>query len=171
MTGEEVDLVQPLFGAEVDAAGRHEAQGAVDLRGDALVALALDRGGHELLVPQVHLREVGETSLGEGAQQVEGRGRLLVGRHHAVGVGQACLGLEGLVVDHVATEGRQLRLAHPLHIGRARLGELPRNAADLHHRHSGRVGEGDRHLQDDLELVPDGVGRVFGEGLGAVAGL
>ena len=52
---EEVDLVQALLGPEVDAARRHEAQGAVDLRGDALVALALAGRRDELLVPQVHL--------------------------------------------------------------------------------------------------------------------
>ena len=33
------------------------------------------------------------------------------------------------------------------------------------------VGEHHRHLQDDLQLVPDGVGREGVEGLGAVAGL
>ena len=37
--------------------------------------------------------------------------------------------------------------------------------------HAGSVGEDHRHLQDDLELVPDVVGRELGEGLGAVPGL
>ena len=162
---------RPCFRTKVNAARRHEAQRPVDLRGDALVALPLDRGGDELLVPQVHLREVGETTLGEGTQQVQRRGRLLVGRHEPLRVRQARLGFERLVVDHVAAERGQLGLAHPFHLGRARLGELAGDAAHLHHRHPGRVGEGDGHLQDDLELVPDGVGRVLGEGLGAVAGL
>ena len=54
---------------------------------------------------------------------------------------------------------------------RARLGELPGDAAHLDHRHAGGVGQHHRHLQDDLELVPDGVGGELGEGLGAVAGL
>ena len=84
---EEVDLVQSLLGPEVDAAGGHEAQGTVDLRGDVLVALALAGRGDELLVPQVHLREVGEAALGEGPQQVECRGRLLVRGHQAPGSG------------------------------------------------------------------------------------
>ena len=35
----------------------------------------------------------------------------------------------------------------------------------------GAVGEHDRHLQDDLQLVPDAVGREVVERLGAVAGL
>jgi hypothetical protein len=54
---------------------------------------------------------------------------------------------------------------------RAGLGELAGDAADLHRGHARRVGEHDRHLQDDLELVADGVGRERVEGLGAVAGL
>ena len=55
--------------------------------------------------------------------------------------------------------------------GRAGLGELAGDAPDLHDGHAGRVGEHDRHLQDDLELVADGVGREGVERLGAVAGL
>ena len=171
VAGEEVHLVQPLLGPEVDAAGGHEAQGAVDLRRDALVALALAGRGDELLVPQVHLGEVGEPALGERAQEVERRRRLLVGGHQPRRVGRARLDIEGLVVDHVAAEGRQLDVADPLGAGRARLGELPGDATHLHHRHAGRVGEGHRHLQDDLELVPDGVRVEFVEGLRAVSGL
>ena len=75
----EVDLVQAVLGSEVDAAGGHEPQGTVDLRRDALVALALRLEAHELLVPQVHLGQVGEPALGEGPQQVERGGRLVVG--------------------------------------------------------------------------------------------
>ena len=171
VAGEEVDLVQALLGPEVDAAGSHEAQGAVDLRRDALVALALAGRRHELLVPQVHLGQVGEAALGEGPQEVQRRRRLLVGGHQAPRVGPARLDLEGLVVDHVAPEGLQLHVTDPLGVGRARLGELPGDAPDLDHRHTGRVGQGHRHLQDDLELVPDGVRVEVGEGLGAVARL
>ena len=53
----------------------------------------------------------------------------------------------------------------------ARLGELPGDAPDLHRGHAAAVGEHDGHLQDDLELVADGVGRERVERLGAVAGL
>ena len=161
----------PCSAAEVDAAGRHEAQGAVDLRGDALVALALAGRRDELLVPQVHLGEVGEATLRERPQEVERRRGLLVRGHQALGVGPARLGLEGLVVDHVAAEGLQLHVADPLGVGRAGLGELSGDAPHLHHGHAGCVGERHRHLQDDLELVPDGVRAELGEGLGAVARL
>ena len=167
----EVDLVQAALGLEVDAAGRHEAQGPVDLAGDPLVAAALGRRGDELLVPGVDLGQVGEAALGEGPQQVERGRRLVVGGDQAVGVGPAGVGVERLVVDHVAAERVELDVADPLGRRRPGLGELPGDPADLDHRDAGGVGEGDGHLQDDLQLVADVVGREVGEGLGAVAGL
>ena len=54
---------------------------------------------------------------------------------------------------------------------RAGLGELSGDAADLHDRDTRAVGEHDRHLQDDLQLVADRVGGEVVEGLRAVAGL
>ena len=63
------------------------------------------------------------------------------------------------------------RVADALGWRRARLGELPGDPSDLDHRHAGGVGERDRHLQDDLQLVADGIGREVGEGLGTVSRL
>ena len=84
-----VHLVQPPLALEVDAAGRHERERALDLGGDALVPAALRRAGDELLVPQVHLGQVGEPALRERPQQVERRRRLVVALQHALGVGGA----------------------------------------------------------------------------------
>jgi hypothetical protein len=56
-------------------------------------------------------------------------------------------------------------------VRRARLGELPGDAADLHHRLRAGEGQHDRHLQEDAEEVADVVGAVLGEALGAVAAL
>ena len=53
----------------------------------------------------------------------------------------------------------------------ARLGELAGDAADLQRRDARAVREHDRHLEDDLQLVADVVGREVGERLGAVARL
>ena len=53
----------------------------------------------------------------------------------------------------------------------ARLRELAGDPTDLHDRQPCRIGEDGRHLQDDLELVPDRIGREVAEGLGAVARL
>ena len=79
----DVDLVQLRLAREVDAAGRHEAQCALDLARDLLVAAALGRARDELLVPLVHARDVGEAALRECAQQVERARRLVVGAQHA----------------------------------------------------------------------------------------
>ena len=53
----EVHALQGAVVVEVDAAGLHELQRALDLVGDHLVALALERVGDELLVPRVHPRQ------------------------------------------------------------------------------------------------------------------
>ena len=58
-----------------------------------------------------------------------------------------------------------------LEVAGARLGELAGDAADLHHRHTERVGEHDRHLQDDAQLLTDVDGAELFEALRAVAGL
>ena len=58
-----------------------------------------------------------------------------------------------------------------LEVGRAGLGELAGDAADLHDGNAHRVGEHDRHLEDDAQLLADVVGGEVLEALGAVAGL
>ena len=76
-----------------------------------------------------------------------------------------------VVVDHVPTE-RIDDLVADLFGGRGtRLGELAGDPTQLHHRHTRAVGQHDCHLQDDLELVADGVGAEFGERFGAVTRL
>ena len=167
----EVDLVQAALGREVDAAGRHEAQRPVDLCGEGLVAAALAAAGGELEVPGVHLGEVCEAPFGERPHEVQGGRRVVVGVEQAAGVRYPGTGIEGGVVHDVAPERGQLRVAPGLCGGGAGFGELAGDAAHLHCRDAGAVGEDDRHLQDDLELVADGVGRKRLEALGAVARL
>src|SRR6516165_6813954 len=52
-----------------------------------------------------------------------------------------------------------------------RLGELPGDAADLHYRRSGSIGEHHRHLQEQTKEVANVVGAVLGEALRTVAAL
>ena len=93
MARPDVDLVDRALVAEVDADRLHEAQRAADLVRDHLVAPPLERARDELLVPRVHLREVGEAALGERAQEVERRDGLVVGLHHPLRIGHAGLGV------------------------------------------------------------------------------
>ncbi len=108
MAREEVDLVQPALGGEVDPARGHELERALDLVGEPLVAATLGTRGDELLVPEVHLVQVGVAALGERAQQVERRRGLVVALDHPGRIGYARLGRRRVVVNHVAAEARQL---------------------------------------------------------------
>jgi hypothetical protein len=95
----------------------------------------------------------------------------VVGAHHPLRVGDARLGGRRVVVDHVAEEGRQLRVADPLRRGRARLRELTRDPPDLHERERRPVDEHHGHLEQDLQLLPDRDGGEVVERLGAVTRL
>jgi hypothetical protein len=115
--------------------------------------------------------QVGEATLGEGPQQVQRDRRLVVGLHQPLGVGLPGGRRGRHVVDHVAAEGEEVDAVDPLGGRRPGLGELAGDAPHLQDRNTGRVGEHHRHLQDDLELVADGVGREALERLGAVTRL
>ena len=159
------------FRGGVDAAGPHEVERSVDLRSEALVALARRAGGHELLVPRVDPGEVGEASLGEGPDEVQRRGGLVVGLDEAVRIGHAGGHIETRTVDVVTAERRQVDVADAFRRAGPRLGELPGDAADLDDRRAERVREHDGHLEDDAQLLPDVVGGELLERFGAVAGL
>ncbi len=115
--------------------------------------------------------EVGVAAGGEGADQVQRRGRLPIRLELAVRIGDARFRREGDVVDDVAAVARQLDAVLHLGVGRARLGELAGDAPDLHHRQRAGEGEYHRHLQEDAEEIADVIGRVLGEALGAIAAL
>ena len=159
VTGEEVNFVQCWNGAAVDAARIHEGEGAVDLVGHFLVALAGGGGGDELAIPGGDLAEVGVATSGEGPQQVQGRGGPMVGGEQSLGVGATFALGEANVVDDLAEERRQLDVALGLDGGGAGLGELTGDTADFHDRQTTRVREYDRHLKDHAELVAYRVGR------------
>ena len=87
------------------------------------------------------------------------------------GSGSRAGAVEIEAVDDVAAIGRQGDAVLRLGVGRARLGELPGQAADLDHRAGGAEGQHHRHLQQHLEGVADVVRVELGEALGAVAAL
>ena len=166
--GEELDGLELL---RVGPAGVHEVQRLVDLAGELLVALAGRGRLHEVLVPGVHLAQVGVAAGGEGADQVERGGGGVVHPLQALGVRDAGRLVEVEAVDRVAAVGRQGHAVAGLGALGARLGVLAGDTADLHDRHGGRVREDGAHLEQRLQLVADVVGRHGVEGLGAVAAL
>jgi hypothetical protein len=166
----DVDLVQLRRVHEIDAAGAHEADRALDLRGDDLVALSLRCARDELLVPHLHLRQVGEAALREGAKQVE-RGRGLVVRlDHPRWIGGSRLRGGLVVVDHVPEEdgssSSPTRSTGSTSVWRtARRSGRPSRAVapaiDHHHR----------HLQQNLQLLADRDSREVPKRLRTVARL
>ena len=149
----------------------HELQGPVDVAGHQLVALVGGVVAHEALVPCVHLPQVGEAALGEGAHEVQCRGRGVVDLQEPVGIRGAGGRGELQAVDGVTPVRRERHAVTRLRVLAARLGELAGKPADLDHRHLCAVGEHDSHLQQRLDLVPDRVGAGVGERLGAVPAL
>ena len=117
-------------------------------------------------------REVGETTLGERAQQVQRRRRPGGSRApSAAGRGAAPRRRNAKSFTMSPRYDGSSTPSRCLDRRRAGLGELARDPADLQRRYAGAVGEHDRHLEDDLELVADAVGREVGERLRAVAGV
>ena len=169
--GEEVGLAELRRRFRRQPAGGHEGKRLVQPVGQVPVALAERAVGDESQVPLVHLLQIRVPALGEGAQQIERRRRLVVALHQAVGVRPARLGRELHAVDVVAAVTGQGHAVPGLGVGRAGLGELARHAPDLDHRAGGAEGQHHRHLQQNAEGVADIVGVEFGEALGAVAAL
>ena len=153
-----------------DADRLHEGQGLGDLLGQFAV-LGADAAVSEALGPAMDVVEVGIAAAGEGAQQVQGRGRLVVGLDQTLGIGDPLFRREGRAVDVVAAIGGQFDAVDLFHRRGARLGELAGDAADLHHGLATGEGQDHRHLQDQAEGVADVVGRELLEALGAVAAL
>ena len=155
----------------VHAAGAHEREGFIDAVGEVAVLLGQRRVGDEIQVPLVHLVQVGETALGESAQQVQGCCGLMIGLQQTLRIRHAALFVEADAVDDVATVGRQGYAADGFVVGRTRFGELAGHAPDLDHRAASGEGHDDCHLQQHFEGVADLRGGEFGETFRAIAAL
>ena len=166
----EVDLPHRRI-VGVEPASAHEAKSPVDAVGQRLVAPSDRARRDELLVPVVYLAQVGETATGEGPQQVQRRRTGVVRLEETARIGRPRRFIEAGVVDDVSTEARQRLVTAGLGAARPRLGVLARDPADLHDGQARRVLQDHRHLQDDLQLVANRVGRTQIERLRAVAGL
>ena len=171
VAGVEVGLAQRVVGLRRDADRAHEVHGLGDAVGQRLVALALRAVGDEAHHPAMHVLEAGVAALRESAQKVERRGGLTVSHLLARRIGHARGRVEVGAVDDVAAVGGQRHAVLGLVVGRARLGELAGDAADLHHGLGAGEGQDDRHLQEHAEEVADVVRAMLGEAFGAVPAL
>ena len=171
MAGVEIGGAERAIDREGQPTSAHEIERTGHAVGEIGVGFRLRRAGDRLQHPLMDVLDAGVAALGEGAQQIERRRRLAVGLDLPARIRAARLLGEGDVVDDVAAVARQFLAVAFLRRRRARLGELPRSASDLHHRQGPGISEHDRHLQKDAEEVADIVGAVLGEALGAVAAL
>ena len=169
--GVEFGLADLRRGVGGQAAGRHEIESFGQAPGEVLVTVAQGAVGDEAEIPALHLMEIGIAALGEGAQQIEGRGGLAIDLHQTLGIGLARGGLEFHAVDHIAAIGRQRHVADRLGIGGARLGELAGEPAHFPPRTFRAEGQNDGHLQQNAEGIADIIGVKFREALGAIAAL
>ena len=117
------------------------------------------------------LPQVGISAARERAQQVERGGCLGIGADHALRIVAARLGVEFDPVDVIAEVARQGDRTLGLRIRAARLGELARHAANLHHRPLAGESHDDRHLQQHAERVADVVRVELGKAFRAVPAL
>ncbi len=169
VAGEEVDALEL---AHLHAGQRlHEAQGLGDRLHHALVLDGVGRVLEEAQVPVLGVVEIGEAAVDQRADEVERQRRAVVAAHHAPGVGTAVLGRERQSVHQVAAIGRQRHVAARLEVLGARLGVLPGEATDADHPLLRAVHQHQAHLEQDLELAGDDLGRAVLEALGAVAAL
>ena len=176
VAGVEFGALELGMALEVEPAGLHEAERLGDAIGELLVVVRLRRVLDEAERPLPHIGEIGVAALHERAQQVQRGGGVAERLDLPCRIGPACLVGEFDAVDDVAAIARQLLAVLLFHRRGARLGELAGDAADLHHRQRGGIGEHHRHLQEHAQEVADVVGADIvgaglGEALGAVAAL
>ena len=169
MSGEEAGFAQ--LGRIVHSTGAHEPQRLIDPCAQAVILLRHLRISYEIEIPLMHLVQVGETALGEGAQQVQAGRGLVVCLQQALRVRHAAFLIEADTVDDVAAVRREGHAVDGLVAGGARFGELAGHAPDLYYRTSGGEGHHDRHLQQHLEGVADLRCGEFGEAFRAITTL
>ena len=119
----------------------------------------------------MHAAEAGVAAVGERANEVQRRRGMAVRLDQPRRIGRARRRRELRAVDDVAAIARQLLAVLLFGRRRARLGELAGDAADLHHRHRGGIGQHHRHLQEHAQEVADVVGAdIVGAGVGEALG-
>ena len=169
--GVEIGCAHFLMALGVETDGAHEGQRFGDAVGQFLIAVGLRRILHKAQHPAMGVLKVGVAAGGERAQQVQRRCRLAISLQQATRIGRAGRFRKFKIVDDVAAIYRQLDVAALFGVGRTGLGELPRDAPDLHNRRRARERQHHGHLQEHAEEIADVVGGMLGKALGAIAAL
>jgi hypothetical protein len=127
--------------------------------------------GHEIQIPVLRVVQVGETALDQGPDEVQGQGRVLVAAQQPFRVRPSRLRVEFDAVDQLTPIRGERDAVAGLGVRRSRFGILPGEAPDANDLALEPIGQHQRHLQQNLELVGDDIGPALVEPLGAGATL
>ena len=169
--GEEIGLADLRRGLGSQSAGFHEMQRLADAVGQIAIALALRAARHETERPAMHLMQIRIAALGEGAQQVERRRRLIVGLDQPLRIGIARFRSEFHAVDDVAAIGWAASPRSGFRSAPSAAWRIGRPCGRPSPPGMPRKSEHHRHLQHHAEGVADVIGMEFGEAFGAIAAL
>ncbi len=164
--------VRPL--RHVKLASRHgleEVERIGNRSDDRVIFVGSRRVADPAQIPVFRVMQVGKAAVDQRADEVQRQGSALVAAQYHLRIRYAVVGRETAPIDEVTAKARQRLAVARLGIGRARLGVLACHAADAHDRLLEPVDHDQAHLQQDLQLVDDVLGRALVEGLGAVAAL
>ena len=148
-----------------------EVQGIGDRSHDRVVFVGHRRMAHPVQVPVFRMVQVGESAVDQRSDEVQRQCRALVAAQYEVRVRHPVVRRERAAVDEVAAETGQRLPVACLRVGRPRFGVLPGHASNADYRLFQPVQDYEAHLQQDLELRYDVLGRAFVESLGTVATL
>ncbi len=171
VAGKEINLADLRVAFRRHADRRHEAQRFGNLFRQGAVTLTLRAARNEAKRPLMDIVQIGIATVGEGAQQVQRRRRLVVGLQQALRIRNTRFRREFHAIDVITAVAGQGHVTNRFDRRRARLAELTGNTADLDHRTAAGKGHDDGHLQDQSEGIADIVGREFLEAFGAVTAL
>ena len=136
VTGVHVYLMQCSVCLGVNATCAHERKCAFNFAGHIFVTFAFGALCNELLVPCMHPVQVGKTTLGKCAHQVERACCLVICLHQTVRVRNASFCVCIRTIHHVTAEHWQLNTINSFGVIRTWLGKLTSNATNFYNRHA-----------------------------------
>ena len=138
---------------------------------DALIGVLQRRLVHEPQIPVLRMVQIREPALDQRAHEVQGQRGALVAAQQQLGVRRTRLGGEFRTIDQVSAIARQRDPAARLGVRRAGLGVLTGHAPDADDGFLQSVQQHETHLQQDLELLGDGVRFAIGKRFRTVTAL
>jgi len=158
-----------MDGAAADAF--EKIQRIADRAHDALIGVLERRLVHETQIPVLRVVQIGEAALDQRTHEVQRQRRALITAQQQLRIRRTPLGGKVRTVDQVTAIARQRDPGPGLGVRRAGLGVLTGHAPHADDGFLEAVQQHETHLQQDLELLGDGVGFTIGKHLRTVTPL